>query len=603
MKSINQKQLVQIFKDVKELDSDETRFCFLLGAGASVSSGIPTGWTLAKEWYEDLKKVMDEQERKAWETKIGFDEERIGEFYPQLYEKRYESSPQLGYAKFKKLMEKKDPSLGYVILAQVLAKEKHNFVITTNFDYLIEDAVRMYTPTKPFVAGHETLAPFVEAQTERPTIVKIHRDLFLNPINDEKGTEALKEEWKRALRPILRNFYLLVVGYGGNDGSLMNYLAEIEPEERKSIYWCTRGQDKLNHKAKKLLKPKDYHVCIDSFDELMYAFNEALEYDISKGLDSPEEHEFVKLAIKRIQNIYAKLHEIIASTENSNKEISNDIKALLKGVLEYHAEVHSEKDVDLKEKIFKEGLEHYPNDSYLLGDYGTFLYDTRKDFRRGKEMLEKSLDINPNNPTVLMNYAILLSHLNEYDNSRDTFHKALRLDNDNISLVENYATFLMMLGERRNAIASFKKAIRLSHEPKHLLSSYATLLSNSRDFEKAEEFHRKALDKNLNDTISLGNYAHHLILSKQDFEQAQKYIDKAFKNKPTELELSIELYFYLYAHYSSKRKKAEKEIEKLLSQGAKSKGWNLQAHVDIAIENQHPNPKKLQEYADKITAL
>ena len=182
-KDISQKRLIKIFKDVKRLESVETRFCFLLGAGASKSSGIPTGWELATRWYKDLQEVLEEDELKAWEENIDFEEERVGEFYTHLYQKRYESSPQIGYEEFKTLMEDKEPGIGYVILAQVLANERHNFVITTNFDYLVEDAVRMYTPTKPFSAGHETLAGFISSKAERPTIIKVHRDLFLSLIH------------------------------------------------------------------------------------------------------------------------------------------------------------------------------------------------------------------------------------------------------------------------------------------------------------------------------------------------------------------------------------------------------------------------------------
>lgn len=137
-------------------------------------------------------------------------------------------------------MEGKEPNFGYMILSQVLAKEPHNFVITTNFDYLIEDAIRQFTNTKPFVAGHEMLAGFVSSQKDRPTIVKVHRDLFLNPINDTEGTERLKKEWKETLRPILKDYNLLVVGYGGNDCSLMDYLTEIGAQNREPIYWCKR---------------------------------------------------------------------------------------------------------------------------------------------------------------------------------------------------------------------------------------------------------------------------------------------------------------------------------------------------------------------------
>ena len=133
---INQKRLVKLFKDIKRLNSDESRFCFLIGAGASKSSGIKTGWELSVEWYRDLKEDLSDDELKQWENSIEFDATNIGAFYPHLYKKRYETSPQIGYEEFKKLMENVEPGIGYVILSQIITSERHNFVITTNFDYL-----------------------------------------------------------------------------------------------------------------------------------------------------------------------------------------------------------------------------------------------------------------------------------------------------------------------------------------------------------------------------------------------------------------------------------------------------------------------------------
>jgi NAD-dependent SIR2 family protein deacetylase len=47
--------------------SSDSRYCFILGAGASVESGIPSGQKLAQEWFEELKNlVMEEKEFNKW---------------------------------------------------------------------------------------------------------------------------------------------------------------------------------------------------------------------------------------------------------------------------------------------------------------------------------------------------------------------------------------------------------------------------------------------------------------------------------------------------------------------------------------------------------
>ena len=67
------------------------------------------------------------------------------------------------------------------------------------------------------------------------------------------------------------------------------------------------------------------------------------------------------------------------------------------------------------------------------------------------------------------------------------------------------------------------------------------------------------------------------------------------------LGLLAELWFYRYAHYKHWYDQGEKELEKLVSRGAKSIGWNLEAHIEIAREQQHLNIEKLKEFANLIT--
>ena len=604
-KTMNQKNLVRIFKDVKRLNNDDIRFCFLLGAGASVSSDIPTGWALAERWYNDIKEDFEEKDRLKWEKKIGFDEDRLGEFYPRIYEKRFESSPEMGYAEFKKLMEDKEPSIGYVILAQILANEKHNFVITTNFDYLVEDAVRTYTDTKPFSAGHETLAGFISSQTERPTIIKVHRDLFLDPFNDADKTKILKEEWKNALKPILRNFNLLVLGYGGNDGSLMDYLKEIKPEERKSIYWCKRKQDTINKKVKSLLTNKDYVVTINDFDDVMYALYTKLDYDILDDLDKPDEHKFIINAKEKIKQLNEKKEEIIINGNKDSQvtEVTEAVKELFSGTsTDYLIKINSENDTDLKEKLFKEGIKKYPNSDSLLNNYGLFLEDVKKDPDLAEKYYKKSLKLNSAHASTLANYASLLQYVRrDLGLAEKYYKKSLKLNPKDANVLANFAVLLTNQKYYYAAEEYYKKALKINPENYASLVNYAVFLTEQKLYNLAEDYYKKALKLNPLNAFTLGNYAHHLILSKQDFEEAENYIKEAFNLDPSEDRIRLRLWFYRYAHYKKYYKEATKQIEKILNAGGRSPFWNFQPHIEIAEANGHKDVERLKEFARRIT--
>jgi len=74
----------------------ERRFVFALGAGASVTSGIPTGGQLVDRWLAELKlrdSNSKDQSDEHWANNgLGIDDfefKRRAEFYPQIYERRF----------------------------------------------------------------------------------------------------------------------------------------------------------------------------------------------------------------------------------------------------------------------------------------------------------------------------------------------------------------------------------------------------------------------------------------------------------------------------------------------------------------------------------
>jgi protein O-mannosyl-transferase len=121
---------LQAFQD-QDRDRPNRPFCFILGAGASKSSGIRTGGELARKFLEDIyqRKNFDEQvplERWATAENLGihgFDLGRVADYYPQLYEYRFEVSD-TGYAFLEKEMEGREPSYGYSVLAWILANTR-----------------------------------------------------------------------------------------------------------------------------------------------------------------------------------------------------------------------------------------------------------------------------------------------------------------------------------------------------------------------------------------------------------------------------------------------------------------------------------------------
>ncbi|KYK35133.1 MAG: hypothetical protein AYK19_11260 [Theionarchaea archaeon DG-70-1] len=203
-------------------DHEDSRFVFFLGAGCSMSSGIPGAKALVKRWLPRLKKVKtgDEDKCESWikEEYPDYEEEKASLFYGKVIEDMFLTQEER-QREVERLTEGKDPGFGYAVLAQLITHKKcghHcNVVLTVNFDDLIADALYLYTQKKPLVISHESLAGFVKITRTRPLVIKLHGDARLEPKNTELETKELAETVREVLKTLLCETGLIFIGYGG----------------------------------------------------------------------------------------------------------------------------------------------------------------------------------------------------------------------------------------------------------------------------------------------------------------------------------------------------------------------------------------------------
>ncbi|OWR80921.1 hypothetical protein SJDPG4_00120 [Porphyromonas gingivalis SJD4] len=527
-------------------ESKGMKFCFLIGAGASMSSGIPSGADLARKWIQEIEEDCGKDDFAKWKNKVQISEDNVGEFYPQIYEKRFGHIPESGYDCIRHYMEGKEPSLGYLILANIMVREKHNVVITTNFDNLLEDAIRTYTKEKPFIAGHEALAGYVPKRSDRPIILKLHRDLFLQPFSDQLNTDILQAAWESILGKFLSDYHLIVLGYGGNDGSLMNYLLKLK--NRKPIYWCVRNADKatskslwntLSPKAKRLLKNDGYLVPIDDFDRFMYDCYAALGYKFLEGIEKIEKpksiHEILKPNYARIESIQTQLRQLSQTEEELSKESFQSIKSFLPDSWMWILKANQEKDIEKKDKIYREGIAKYPQDANLLGDYANFLCDIRHDYDQAESYYKQALEADPKDATALGNYALFLKDIrHDYDQAESYYKQALEVDPNHANTFGNYANFLCNIRHAYDqAEVYYKQALEADPNHANTLGNYALFLHTIRHaYDQAERYYKKALEADPNHANTLDNYASFLHDIRHDYDQAERYYKKALEADP-----------------------------------------------------------------------
>ena len=555
-KTITSRQLVRMLKDASG-ESKGMKFCFLIGAGASMSSGIPSGADLARKWIREIEDDCGKDDFAKWKNKVGISEDNVGEFYPQIYEKRFGHIPESGYDCIRHYMEGKEPSLGYLILANIMVREKHNVVITTNFDNLLEDAIRTYTKEKPFIAGHEALAGYVPKRSDRPIILKVHRDLSFHPFSDREHTGTIQKAWEDILDRFLSDYFLIVLGYGGNDESLMDYFTSLN--NRKQIYWCVynpgeepSNQDsendlswrehlwgKLSSKARNILSPNDFLIAINGFEIFMYDCYAALGYKFLDGIEEIKRpnpmHELLEATYRRLENINAQRKEISEIKRSLSQETSASYHNVLSGALSYLFDANQETDIDKKDKIYREGIAKYPQDANTLGNYAVFLQNIRHDYDQAERYYKRALEVDPNHTNNLGNYANFLNDIRHaYDQAETYYKQALEADPKSANKLGNYASFLHAIRrDYKQSEVYYKRALEADPKDATALGNYAVFLKDIRhDYDQSERYYKRALEEDPKDANTLGNYALFLQDIRHDYDQAESYYKQALEADP-----------------------------------------------------------------------
>jgi len=543
----------------------DRKFCFITGAGASKESGIRTGAELVKVWMDDTKTFYGLEETARWMEENDIDENTLAPHYSKIYDKRFELDVKEGFDFLENEMERAKPSCGYSVLVQVLANTSHNIVITVNFDSMVEDAMFTYTDKRPLVCGHESLAGFIGPTVTRPLIAKIHRDVFLAPKSSLAETACLADDWAKALTDILKIYTPVVIGYGGNDGSLMGFLEHV-PTIEGGIFWCylEAGGRPAKRITDLVAKHNGWLIPIDGFDDMMIQLNGKLGYPFlgEKIID------IAKQKAKRYWEQIEKIQKKAVQSIDTNKAIADIFKKTKTNEWTVALEALREKDINKRHQVLEDGLRQFPDSSSLLGAYAVSLQEARN-YDRADEYFKKALKIDPDDLKVIIFYAVFLDNIrHEYDKAEECYRKAIELAPNNSLANGSYAGFLVHI---------------------------------RRDNGRAEAYYKKALEFDPSDANVTGNYAQ-LLLATGRKAEAKALIDRAFSFNPDKPGLLAELWFYRYANlYKKYGEKAYDELVKLIGDGARSIGWSFEDNIALAKKEGHPHLDKLEKLNKIIT--
>jgi len=276
------------------------RLMWFLGAGCSVSAGIPTAgdmvWDFKRLLYcsenrcpiQSVPQLTDSAFRDRltayFSTKEEFpaagDDSEYSFYFEETYPDERERRKYID-----QIVTGKRPALGHLALGALAKLGMLKRIWTTNFDRLVEDAfVMMLGSTDAFAIAtlgnphqaHETLV-----EQDRPLFVKLHGDFVSRRLkNTDEELRRQDSELRACLSGECANFGLAVAGYSGRDHSVMDTFDEsVQQLGAKAfpggLFWFHRHGTTPSDRVVKLIDSitaggGDAHLVeCDTFDELM----------------------------------------------------------------------------------------------------------------------------------------------------------------------------------------------------------------------------------------------------------------------------------------------------------------------------------------------
>ncbi|MFH0963219.1 MAG: tetratricopeptide repeat protein [Planctomycetota bacterium] len=571
--------LLDHFMRIHEKRQDRS-FAFLLGAGASVSSGIPLAGDLARKWVNELyiRQVGDtgSPSFEDWADSgplgiPGFKLADAATFYPQVYDRRFgdDPDPEAGYAYLEDEMAGAHPNIGYSILAKILEATRHKVVITTNFDNLVADALSIYTGTFPLVCAHESLTGFVRSKLRRPLVAKIHRDLLLAPQSGSSDTSRLSKAWADTLPKLLAQNTLIVLGYGGNDGGLMGFLESLDPGDIEGgILWCYRAADSCpNERICALVaKHKGPLIPIVGFDEFMVQLGQRLEYP--PLADQIEERareratNYRRHFEKFVENVRfpAKGHVAEEAMRPVRKAIAETAERET-GWWAWGLKAHAEKDPEKAEAIYREGLSRCPNSFQLAGNFATFMTYIRENYDEAEQSYRRAIELDPTQAINTGNFANFMTTIRKnHEEAERLYRRALELDPKGANVTGNFANFMWRARKNHNeAERLYRRALELDPKDANVTANFASFMTQIRkNHDEAERLYRRALALDPKDANVTANFASFMSDIRKNHDEAERLYRRALERDPKRANVTGN-----FANFTWRVRKDYEEAERL----------------------------------------
>ncbi|MGP7795633.1 SIR2 family protein [Sphingomonas sp. CLY1604] len=216
----------------------------LLGSGISRAAGIPTGWEITVDLAARVGAVEGAMGVSDWPT---WYQERFGR--PPHYSEVLDavaSSPaerrSIIHAYIEGQGEPRQPTRAHRAIARLVSSGAVRVILTTNFDRLLEAALREAGVEPTVIASDDAILGATPLPHSRCTVLKLHGDYMDARIRNTEGElDTYSAPMDALLDRILDEYGLVVSGWSGEWDTALRKAILRAPNRRYPFYWTSQG--------------------------------------------------------------------------------------------------------------------------------------------------------------------------------------------------------------------------------------------------------------------------------------------------------------------------------------------------------------------------
>ena len=224
-------------------------YAFLVGSGLSRAAEIPTGWEITLDLIRRVALVQGEEDQPDWAAwyrgKTGKKPDYtalVGELGLSPDERRSILHSYIEPTTEDREQGRKVPTAAHFAIADLVRTGSLRVIVTTNFDRLLEGAMRERGVEPTVVASVDALKGAEPLAHSNCYLLKLHGDYKdARILNTDDELSEYPPEYEELLERIFDEYGLVVCGWSGEWDHALRTAILRSPNRRYSMFWTTRG--------------------------------------------------------------------------------------------------------------------------------------------------------------------------------------------------------------------------------------------------------------------------------------------------------------------------------------------------------------------------